>query len=68
MLAKGLKVLVIGGGFSGMTAAIQLRKAGADVELVEIDPGWRTYGAGITLAGSGASLGLCARSASSTTS
>ena len=56
MLAKGLKVLVIGGGFSGMTAAIQLRKAGADVELVEIDPGWRTYGAGITLAGSGASL------------
>ena len=56
MLAKGLKVLVIGGGFSGMTAAIQLRKAGADVELVEIDPGWRTYGAGITLAGSGSSL------------
>ena len=41
MLAKGLKVLIIGGGFSGMTAAIQLRKAGADVEIVEIDPGWR---------------------------
>ena len=51
MLAKGLKVLVIGGGFSGMTAAIQLRKAGADVEIVEIDPGWRSYGAGITLGG-----------------
>ena len=50
MLAKGLKVLVIGGGFSGMTAAIQLRKASADVEIVEIDPGWRSYGAGITLA------------------
>jgi 2-polyprenyl-6-methoxyphenol hydroxylase-like FAD-dependent oxidoreductase len=51
MLAKGLKILVIGGGFSGMTAAIQLRKAGADVEIVEIDPGWRSYGAGITLGG-----------------
>ncbi len=51
MLAKGLKVLVIGGGFSGMTAAIQLRKASADVEIVEIDPGWRSYGAGISLQG-----------------
>ena len=31
-----------------MSAAIQLRKAGAEVDLVEIDPGWRSYGAGIT--------------------
>jgi len=44
-------VLVIGGGFSGTSAAIQLRKAGIDVDLVEIDPGWRSYGAGITLNG-----------------
>ncbi len=51
MSAKGLKVLIIGGGFSGMTAAIELRKAGAEVDLVEIDPGWRSYGAGITLGG-----------------
>jgi len=43
--------LVIGGGFSGTSAAIQLRKAGIDVDLVEIDPGWRSYGAGITLNG-----------------
>ncbi len=43
--------LIIGGGFSGMSAAIQLRKAGIDVDLVEIDPGWRSYGAGITLNG-----------------
>jgi 2-polyprenyl-6-methoxyphenol hydroxylase-like FAD-dependent oxidoreductase len=43
--------LVIGGGFSGTSAAIQLRKAGIDVELVEMDPGWRSYGAGITLNG-----------------
>ena len=45
------KVLIIGGGFSGMAAAIQLRKQGVDVDLVEIDPGWRSYGAGISLGG-----------------
>jgi 2-polyprenyl-6-methoxyphenol hydroxylase-like FAD-dependent oxidoreductase len=43
--------LVIGGGFSGMTAAIELRKQGIEVDLVEIDPGWRSYGAGISLGG-----------------
>ena len=32
------KALVVGGGFSGMSAAIQLRKSGVDVDLVEIDP------------------------------
>jgi 2-polyprenyl-6-methoxyphenol hydroxylase-like FAD-dependent oxidoreductase len=46
-----LKVLVVGGGFSGMSAAIQLRKQGIDVDLVEIDSGWRSYGAGISLGG-----------------
>jgi 2-polyprenyl-6-methoxyphenol hydroxylase-like FAD-dependent oxidoreductase len=51
---EGKRVLIIGGGFSGMAAAIQLRKAGASVDIVEIDPAWRSYGAGITL--SGASL------------
>jgi len=45
------KVLVIGGGFAGMSAAIQLRKMGVDVDLVEIDPDWRNYGAGISLGG-----------------
>jgi len=45
------KVLVIGGGFSGTSAAIQMRKAAIEVDLVEIDPGWRSYGAGITLNG-----------------
>ena len=43
--------LVIGGGFSGMTAAIQLRKAGIAVDLVEIDPVWAPLGAGITING-----------------
>lgn len=45
------KVLVIGGGFSGMAAAIELRKRGVEVDLVEIDAGWSSYGAGITLGG-----------------
>ena len=45
------KVLIIGGGFSGMSAAIELRKRGAEVDIVEIDPGWRSYGAGISLGG-----------------
>lgn len=44
--------LVIGGGFSGMTAALQLSRQGVAVDLVEIDPGWRSYGAGISLHGS----------------
>jgi 2-polyprenyl-6-methoxyphenol hydroxylase-like FAD-dependent oxidoreductase len=48
---KDKSVLVAGGGFSGMSAALQMRKAGANVDLVEIDPGWRSYGAGITLGG-----------------
>lgn len=45
------RILIIGGGFSGMSAAIELRKLGAQVDLVEIDPGWRSYGAGISLGG-----------------
>lgn len=51
MAAPVNKVLVIGGGFSGMAAAIQLRKQGIAVDLVEIDPGWRSYGAGISMGG-----------------
>lgn len=45
------KILIIGGGFSGMAAAIQLRKQQCEVDLVEIDAGWRSYGAGISLGG-----------------
>ncbi|MRV73774.1 NAD(P)-binding protein [Duganella sp. FT92W] len=45
------KVLVIGGGIGGMCSAIQLRKQGVEVDLVEIDPDWRVYGAGITISG-----------------
>jgi 2-polyprenyl-6-methoxyphenol hydroxylase-like FAD-dependent oxidoreductase len=45
------RILVVGGGVSGMCAAIELRKRGAHVDLVELDPHWRVYGAGITLSG-----------------
>lgn len=45
------KALIVGGGIAGMCAAIQLRKLGVHVDLVEIDPNWRVYGAGITLSG-----------------
>ncbi|MBS7778478.1 FAD-dependent oxidoreductase [Acidovorax sp. CCYZU-2555] len=45
------RILIIGGGFSGMSAAIQLRKQGHAVDLVELDAGWRNYGAGISLGG-----------------
>jgi 2-polyprenyl-6-methoxyphenol hydroxylase-like FAD-dependent oxidoreductase len=45
------RILIIGGGFSGMSAAIECARRGASVELVEIDPGWRSYGAGISLGG-----------------
>ncbi len=50
-MAAANRVLIIGGGFSGMSAAIELRKRGVEVDLVEIDPGWRSYGAGISLGG-----------------
>lgn len=51
MAAPVMNVLIVGGGFSGMAAAIALRRQGIDVDLVEIDPGWRSYGAGISLGG-----------------
>ncbi|MBC5766757.1 FAD-dependent oxidoreductase [Ramlibacter albus] len=51
MTLAARRILIIGGGFSGMSAAIELRKQGAEVDLVEIDAGWRSYGAGISLGG-----------------
>ena len=45
------KVLVIGGGFSGMATAIKMRSHGIQVDLVEIDPEWCELGAGITING-----------------
>ncbi|MEQ6290584.1 FAD-dependent oxidoreductase [Vogesella sp. GCM10023246] len=45
------KVLVVGGGVGGMCVAIQLRKQGVAVELVELNPEWAPDGAGITISG-----------------
>ena len=45
------RVLVIGGGFSGMATAIKMRRHGIQVDLVEIDPEWCELGAGITING-----------------
>lgn len=43
--------LVVGGGIGGMAAAISLAERGVTVDLVDLDPEWRVYGAGITITG-----------------
>lgn len=43
--------LIIGGGVGGMCAAIQLRKQGIAVDLVELTSDWAPDGAGITISG-----------------
>jgi 2-polyprenyl-6-methoxyphenol hydroxylase-like FAD-dependent oxidoreductase len=43
--------LVVGGGIGGMAAAISLAERGVAVTLIDIDPDWRVYGAGITITG-----------------
>ncbi|MBU9133420.1 FAD-dependent oxidoreductase [Burkholderia multivorans] len=45
------KVLIIGGGIAGMSAAILLSRQGIAVELVEANPQWSADGAGITISG-----------------
>ena len=45
------KVLVVGGGCAGTCAAIQLRKAGVAVDLVEQSTDWDSYGAKISIGG-----------------
>ena len=43
------KVLIVGGGIAGMSAAISLQRAGVPVEIAEADPLWRSSGAGLTI-------------------
>ncbi|MBB4613445.1 FAD-dependent monooxygenase [Novosphingobium taihuense] len=43
--------LVVGGGIGGMATAISLAERGVAVDLIDIDPEWRVYGAGITITG-----------------
>ena len=43
--------LIVGGGVGGMSAALALKRIGVKVELIDADPAWRVYGAGISLTG-----------------
>ena len=44
-------ILIVGGGISGMTLAIALRRAGLRCELVELTHDWTVPGVGIALQG-----------------
>jgi naringenin degradation protein FdeE len=44
-------VLVIGGGISGASAAIELAKRGFEARVIEREPVWHALGSGITLMG-----------------
>jgi 2-polyprenyl-6-methoxyphenol hydroxylase-like FAD-dependent oxidoreductase len=46
-VAKIRKVLIVGGGIGGLTAAIALARQGIAAEVVEINPAWSVYGVGI---------------------
>ncbi len=50
-MAELNRVLIVGGGIAGMASAIRFREAGVAVDLIDIDPEWRVYGAGITITG-----------------
>ena len=43
--------LVVGGWIGGMATAISPARRGVAVELIDLDPNWRVYGAGITITG-----------------
>lgn len=45
------RVLIVGGGISGMSLGICLRDMGVAADIVEINATWGTYGAGISLTG-----------------
>ncbi len=50
-MARIGKILIVGGGIAGMAAAIRFREQGVAVDLIDLDPEWRVYGAGITITG-----------------
>jgi 2-polyprenyl-6-methoxyphenol hydroxylase-like FAD-dependent oxidoreductase len=46
-MARVQRVLIVGGGIAGLSAAIGLRKAGISVDIVEIKKEWTVYHVGI---------------------
>jgi len=48
-MAAVRKVLIIGGGIGGLSAAISLAKAGIEVEVAEIEREWKPYHIGIVV-------------------
>jgi len=44
---NNLRILIIGAGIGGLTAAVALRGKGFAVEMIERDPEWKVYGVGI---------------------
>ncbi|MEA2403120.1 MAG: FAD-dependent urate hydroxylase [Thermoleophilaceae bacterium] len=56
MHSSGLKVVIVGGGIGGLTAALALRDAGFEFELFERAPEIRPIGAGISLWPNGARI------------
>jgi 2-polyprenyl-6-methoxyphenol hydroxylase-like FAD-dependent oxidoreductase len=45
------KVLIVGGGIGGLSSAIALRRAGIEVDLVEINSSWTVYHVGVVMQG-----------------
>src|SRR4051794_26030598 len=45
------RVFITGGGIAGLSLAIALQGAGGSCTILELDPDWRVYGAGITITG-----------------
>ncbi|MGZ4249074.1 MAG: FAD-dependent monooxygenase, partial [Solirubrobacteraceae bacterium] len=50
-MSAARRVLIVGGGLSGTSAAIALQREGIEVELIEREPVWSALGTGITLMG-----------------
>ncbi|MDH7799027.1 MULTISPECIES: FAD-dependent monooxygenase [unclassified Beijerinckia] len=50
-MSRRKRVLIVGGGIGGLSAAIALSQAGCDILLIERDANWRALGAGLTFNG-----------------
>jgi 2-polyprenyl-6-methoxyphenol hydroxylase-like FAD-dependent oxidoreductase len=49
LMATSLRILIVGGGIAGLTAAIALRRGGFSPDLIERSESWRALGAGIVI-------------------